>query len=108
MNRKNVLNETDWDNWHRSYSSDSLTGSHSRRAFLGRVGGLTAGAMAVGVAGSAPLIETKEAEAAEVGPETPQQRRNHAYEVRHEAALSHKNLSLPDHPTNGDEELYPN
>src|SRR5262245_42316174 len=108
MNRKNVLNEIERCNSHRSYSSDSLTDSHSRRAFLGRVGGLTAGAMAVEVAGVAPLLDTKEAEAWEVGPETPQQRRNHAYEVRHEAALSHKNLSLPDHPTNGDEELYPN
>src|SRR5262245_22352209 len=108
MNRKNILNETDRGNCHRSYSWDSSTGSHSRRAFLGRVGGLTAGAMAVQVAGVAPLLDTKEADAAEVGPESPQQRRNHAYEVRHEAALSHKNLSLPDQPTNGDEVIYPN
>ena len=81
---------------------------HTRRRFLGRLGGLTAAATASGTGGLTALLDTRAAEAAEIGPENPQQRRNSAYKIRHDAALFHKNLSLPDHPTNGDEELYPN
>ncbi len=69
---------------------------------------LTAAAMGAGTVGLPALLDTRAAEAAEIGPENPQQRRNSAYQIRHEAALFHKNLPLPDHPTNGDEELYPN
>jgi len=81
---------------------------HTRRRFLGRVGGFSAAVMAAGTGGLLALLDTRAAEAAEIGPESPQQRRNRAYQIRHDAALYHKNLPLPDHPTNGDEELYPN
>src|SRR5438876_1344128 len=81
--------------------------NHSRRTFLHRTSAITTAAIAE-VAGLSAVMETKNAVAAEIGPETPEQRRNHAYRIRHEAALFDKNLSLPDHPTNGDEELYPN
>src|SRR5262245_2857272 len=51
---------------------------HTRRRFLGRLGGLTAAATTAGTGGLPALLGTRAAEAAEVGPETPQQRRNRA------------------------------
>jgi membrane-associated phospholipid phosphatase len=43
-----------------------------------------------------------------MGPLHPQQRRQHAYQVRRQAALYHRTLPLPDHRANGDEDRYPN
>jgi hypothetical protein len=48
----------------------------TRRRFLGRVSGFTAAAMAASTGGLPALLDTRAAEAAEIGPETPQQRRN--------------------------------
>lgn len=81
-----------------------------RRLFLGRVGGTAVAGMAAGVVGLSPFSGTKGAsvEAAEVGPLGAQQRRNLAYQIRHQAAINEKNLPLPSHMTNGDEELYAN
>ncbi|HXG64150.1 MAG TPA: vanadium-dependent haloperoxidase [Blastocatellia bacterium] len=92
-----------------SKPSNSAT-SPSRRKFLGSVGGATAVGLAAGVVGLPPLLGARSAEvaAAEVGPLNAQQRRNRAYQIRHQAAIFQKNLPLPAHPTNGDEELYPN
>jgi membrane-associated phospholipid phosphatase len=45
-------------------------------------------------------------EGAVVGSVTAEARREHAYEVRHQAALAQQNRPLPKHPTNGDEERY--
>lgn len=82
----------------------------SRRAFLGGLSGVTTATIAAGIAGVSPLVWTNNArvEAAEMGPLHPQQRRQHAYHVRHQAALYHRTLPLPDHHSNGDEERYPN
>jgi len=44
----------------------------------------------------------------EIGPATAQKRLKEAFEVRQEAALFQKDLPLPGHPCNGDENLYPN
>lgn len=44
----------------------------------------------------------------EIGPLTALQRRDKAFQIRRNAALFQKNLPLPNHPCNGDEELYPN
>ncbi len=84
--------------------------SLSRRKFLGGVAGVTAATLAADVVGWPPLSRTNggEAEAAEIGPVGGEQRRGQAYQIRHDAALFEKNLPLPDHPTNGDEELYAN
>jgi len=90
-------------------AEDSRTG-HSRREFVGRVGGLAAGAIAAG-AGSLPLAARAQGiDAAEAGFSShgAQQRRNQAFAIRLKAALREKNLPLPRHPTNGDEERYPN
>jgi membrane-associated phospholipid phosphatase len=80
----------------------------SRRQFLGRVGGVTALTMAVGAVGGPARLGSigAKAEGEEVGPVTAEERREQAYDVRHQAALAQKNRPLPDHPTNGDEERY--
>ncbi len=44
----------------------------------------------------------------EIGAANARKRRQEAYRIRQEAALFQKNLPLPDHPSNGDEDLYPN
>lgn len=81
----------------------------SRRAFLGGLSGVTAATVAAGIAGVSPLVWTDSAqvEAAEMGPLPPQQRRQHAYQVRRQAALYQRILPLPDHHSNGDEDRYP-
>jgi len=83
----------------------------SRRGFLGSVGGLTAAAAAAGagivlepLAGS-PRVQLR---AADIGPLTPEQRRQRAFDIRVEAAEVARDVPIPDHPTNGDEELYAN
>jgi len=77
-----------------------------RRQFLGGMG-LAVGAV-VGGGGLAGLAAGEgTAEAAVEAPEDPIQRRNSAYQIRHQAALDAKAFGIPHHPTNGDEELYP-
>src|SRR5262249_42602469 len=39
---------------------------------------------------------------------TPDQRRDMALQIRNNAATFQNELPLPDHPTNGDEDRYPN
>lgn len=88
----------------------SLSPLLTRRTFFGRVGGMTATTLAAGLTGVSPLVWTNSTnvKAAEMGPLPPQQRRQHAYRVRRQAALYHRTLPLPDHHTNGDEDRYPN
>ena len=83
----------------------------SRRGFLGSVGGLAAAAAAAGtgivlepLAGS-PRSQLR---AADLGPLTPEQRRQRAFDIRVEAAQLAHDVPIPDHPTNGDEDLYAN
>jgi hypothetical protein len=81
------------------------THSADRRRFLGRVGAATA---ALGIAGFPPVLHfsSSTAQAASAGADDARQRVNKAYQLRHKAALYQKNLSLPDHPSNGDDERY--
>ncbi len=51
---------------------------------------------------------TKLVEPCEIGPLTERQRREVAFGIREEAALFQKNLPLPGHQCNGDEDLYAN
>lgn len=80
----------------------------TRRAFLGGISGVTAATLAASVVGLPPFSRTKgtEVEAAEIGPFNGAQRRHQAYQIRQEAAHMEHALPLPDHPTNGDEEVY--
>jgi hypothetical protein len=47
-------------------------------------------------------------ESCEIGPVSARQRRQEAFRVRQKAALFQRDLPLPGHPCNGDENLYPN
>ncbi|HLG13314.1 MAG TPA: vanadium-dependent haloperoxidase [Blastocatellia bacterium] len=84
--------------------------SPSRREFLGSVGGAAAVTIAAGAIGVEPLLGSKssEARAIEIAPQGGIQRRDSAYQVRHQAAIDEKNLGAFSQPTNGDEEAYPN
>ncbi|HXE76196.1 MAG TPA: vanadium-dependent haloperoxidase [Candidatus Xenobia bacterium] len=81
----------------------------SRRGFLGSAAGLAAAA-ATGGAGIVlePLAGGSKGRAADIGPLTPEQRRQRAFEIRVEAAEIARDVPLPDHPNNGDEEAYAN
>lgn len=79
----------------------------SRRGFLGSAAGLAAAA-ATGGAGIVlePLAGGSKARAVDIGPLTPEQRRQRAFDIRVEAAQLAHDVPIPDHPTNGDEETY--
>ncbi len=78
-----------------------------RRQFLSGVGGVTVAALAGGVTVGASSLVGDPAEAVEIAPATGVQRRNRAFQIRHQAALDQKALGVPNHLTNGDEERYP-
>lgn len=88
----------------RNESAGSSLSSSSRRRFLGRASGLTAATLVAGTAGL-PLL-SGQAKAAEIGPLTDQQRRNHALQIRLTCAQNQQSLPLPQHLVNGDEDLY--
>jgi len=84
--------------------------SLNRRDFLSKLGQATAITIGTSMAG-VPLLSTARA----AGPNslrsnytTPSQRRNQAYEIRHEAALYHLKVPTPTQRSNGDEALYRN
>lgn len=89
-------------------------GSLGRRSFLGRAGVLTATGVVAGV--MSPLLSSTrrggivqaQEIAGSVGPFNYAQFRQKAYEVRVEAANNLLETNIPPHPTNGDEERYPN
>jgi hypothetical protein len=83
----------------------------SRRAFLGSIGGLSALTLASDILKVPALssLRIKEARANEVGPVTGIARANASAAFRHAAEQFNLNdVPIPDHPCNGDEELYPN
>ena len=89
-------------------SSRTVPSSPTRRAFIGTV--------AAGVIALPPLLSSKNGEAhgqdlepqAEVGPLTGKQRAKQSYTLRVTAARNERDLPLPDHTSNGDEDRYPN
>ncbi len=84
--------------------------SLERRKFLGAAGALAAAAWAGAATTALPLVggSTTELQASAVGPETPGHRAAHCLEVRMAAARTGRNLPLPPHPDNGDENLFGN
>jgi hypothetical protein len=84
----------------------------NRRHFLGRVGGVTAATVAAGALGWPSLLElnSTKVEAEEEHERGSNQRRRRAERIRQEAAEANARNTPPDldHPTNGDEERYPN
>src|SRR5918993_2920785 len=103
-------------NGRESISRDKQTKkrSHvpSRRKFLGQAGGATAAVLAVGAIGLEPLTGSRRStvQAIELSPFTGNRktRAGQAEDIRKEAAAAEEELGQPVHPTNGDEELYPN
>lgn len=79
--------------------------SFNRRTFLYDIGGLTTVSVAASVG-----LPTVAASAMPTNQENEEDSRrdNRAYQIRHKAALEQKNAPSPGHPTNGDEDLYPN
>jgi len=83
--------------------------SWSRRTFLASIGGVAALAAEASAKGSLPFVdrERDQAESDARGSGVSQQRRNRAYQIRHQAALEQKNLPYPGHPNNGEEQDFP-
>ncbi|MEH2036169.1 vanadium-dependent haloperoxidase [Nostoc sp.] len=101
-------------------ASKRFFGSHtSRRSFLGRAGLFSAASVVAGVLGS-PFSSKNGGDVGDVVQAQAINRRynnrpfdysrfvNKAYRVRVEAATLERNIPIPAHPTNGDEERYPN
>jgi membrane-associated phospholipid phosphatase len=81
----------------------------NRRQFIGRVGSVTAATIAASAIGMKPLLGTDNAEASAVGPPS-NQRILQAFNIRRDAAIANKQNTPPglQHPTNPDDNLYPN
>lgn len=92
---------------HQSVSHPpSASASISRRSFLRNVG--LGAATAAGLSAlNIPTLQSV-AEAAQVGPQNRAQRANEAYRIRQDAARLARHRPRVPHPTNGEEELYPN
>ncbi|BAY96244.1 twin-arginine translocation pathway signal [Tolypothrix tenuis PCC 7101] len=88
-----------------------LFGGASRRSFLGRVGLFTTSSVVAGVLGSS--ITSKKGDnivqAAEPKAKSDHNNlREKAFQVRTTAAKNNREIPIPPHPTNGDEEKYAN
>jgi hypothetical protein len=91
-------------------------GSHaSRRSFLGRAGLFSAASVVAGVLGSpfslkkgGDIVQATDINRRYNRPFDYRRFVDKAYRVRLEAAALQRNIPTPPHPTNGDEERYPN
>ncbi|MEH2282752.1 MAG: vanadium-dependent haloperoxidase [Nostoc sp.] len=97
-------------------ASKRFFGSHaSRRSFLGRAGLFSAASVVAGVLGS-PFSSKKGGDVVQAQDINRRYNRafnynsfvDKAYRVRVEAARVERSIPIPPHPTNGDEERYPN
>jgi membrane-associated phospholipid phosphatase len=80
-----------------------------RRLFLERLAGAGAAGLLIGSQSEAQQTVASSAAACQsedLGPLSPQKRRNQAFKLRVEAALAEKQASLPCHDRNDDESLY--
>src|ERR1044072_2928643 len=81
----------------------------NRRQFIGRVGKLSAATIAASAIGIKTLAGTDNAEASAIGPAA-NQRALQAFNIRRDAAILNRSQtpSALQHPTNPDDDLYPN
>ena len=81
----------------------------NRRQFIGRVGGATAATIAAGAIGLKPLLGTDSAAASSVG-QPSNQRSLQAFNIRRDAAIAGRQATPSGllHPTNPDDDIYPN
>src|SRR5918997_68112 len=93
---------------YKCIAKDATLSVPGRRQFMKRVGGTAAATVTASVVGMPPLLELKSsvAKAIEVGPLTPEERRDRAFQVRVDAATFQRDQPLPDHPCNGDDTRY--
>src|SRR5262249_17795070 len=83
--------------------------SLDRRTFLGGAAVLmTAGVVGVSGLGQGIAIAQEVEPQSDIGPVTGRKRAKQSFNLRTSAAKAELDLPLPDHPTNGDEQLYPN
>ncbi len=94
-----------------SESAASIEPGLDRRQFLGRAGGIAAGLSGALTGSTVGLglaaLGGRPARADEISPTKGSKRAEAAYKIRVEAAERDRKLGIPEHPTNGDEELYP-
>jgi len=91
-------------------AKEKTSSALSRRKFLTRVSGAVAATLAADAV-HLPLLKGQSsgtAEAGEIGPLSPQKRRNRAFRIRQTTARFQRDLPLPDHASNGDEKLFAN
>ncbi len=69
--------------------------SPARRKFLSDAGAATAAAIALGALGVEPLLGTSHVQAAEIGPQRSNQRRNRADQIRKSMAQLNKEATPP-------------
>lgn len=81
----------------------------NRRQFIGRVGKLSAATIAASAIGLKPLVGTDNAEASAIG-EASNVRAQKALVIRRDAAIANRQQTpnALQHPTNPDDDLYPN
>jgi hypothetical protein len=93
---------------YKCIAKDATLSVPGRRQFMKRVGGAAAATVAASVVGLPPLLELKSsvAKAIEVGPLTPEERRDRAFQVRVDTATFQRDQPLPAHPCNGDDMRY--
>lgn len=93
-------------------AQDPTPAGLDRRQFIGGVGSAVGASMTGGLTGLGVIAGAAAgagpARAVEIAPESPQQRRNSAFQIRLDAAIAEKQLGWIEHPCNGDEDLYPN
>ena len=79
----------------------------SRRAFLGQTAALIASGIAFTTAGP-ETAHAQDHESGSARQRDGQKREKQAYQIRVQAAQRERDRGVPDHTTNGDEQLYPN
>lgn len=82
--------------------------SPNRRQFLGRMGGATAATIAAGSIGLEPFFGSTSSlvRASDIGPMGGVERADRAKAIRDEQTQEERNVPIPDHPDNNDEERY--
>ena len=83
--------------------------SDAARFYNLNIGGVSAAACTVAAVGLEPLIGSSSTRAeAESSRREGRERAEQAFQIRRTAALAERNVPIPRHSTNGDEQLYPN
>ena len=87
--------------------NEKPTLNENRRSFLKKIGGATASTFAIGAFAGTSAMETK-AQKGSFEKQIGSSRADVAFQIRVDAAQNQRNQPSVTHPTNGDEEQYPN